>query len=157
MTGFHKEGVLSVITTILVVTTFVYPCAATSKTDANEIKSESNASGVTDPNGPALQNEEYSPWELFRKMMLSVVVVIVLGGAALYVSRKVLPRLANAPGKRVRIIETTHLGPRRSVHLLEVDNHRFLLGSTNERITKIADITQIRTDFAETYADTLGK
>jgi len=80
--------------------------------------------------------------ELFLKMMFSVVLVLALGAAAAYVSKKVLPRITNLPGKEIRILETAHLGPRKSVHLLRIGNQRLLIGSTNESITMLADVTE---------------
>jgi flagellar protein FliO/FliZ len=80
--------------------------------------------------------------ELFLKMMFSVVLVLVLGAAAVYMSKKVLPRITNLPGKEIRILETAHLGPRKAVHLLRIGNQRLLIGSTNESITMLADVTE---------------
>ena len=66
--------------------------------------------------------------------------VIILGVAAVYVSKKFLPKLTHASGKRVRVIETVHLGPRKTVHLLQVDDKQLLIGSTSDSITKLADV-----------------
>ena len=78
--------------------------------------------------------------ELFFKMMVSVLFLIVIGVAAIYVSKRFLPKFTNLPGKEIRIAETVYLGPRRAVHLLEIGERRFLIGSTNENITKLADL-----------------
>jgi flagellar biosynthetic protein FliO len=99
-----------------------------------------------DPNfsgGPA---DSLNTGELFFKMMLSVLLVIGLGAAAIYISKKLLPKIANLPGKEIRVIETVHLGPRKTVHLLQVGNRRLLIGSTGESITKLADVTTDSTD-----------
>jgi flagellar biosynthetic protein FliO len=80
------------------------------------------------------------------KMTLAVVMVAVLGGAAIYLSRKILPRLSNMSGKSIKVVETVHLGPRKSVHLLKIGNQQILVGSTNENITKLADIPDLTTD-----------
>ena len=80
-------------------------------------------------------------WELFIRTMLAVVFLIVLGAAGFYVSKRLLPKLANRPSKEIRIVETVHLGPRKAVHLIEVGNRRFLIGSTNENIRKLAEVT----------------
>ena len=87
--------------------------------------------------------------ELFVRTMLAVVFLVVLGVAAMYVSRKLLPKLANRPSKEIRIVETVHLGPRKAVHLIEVGNRRFLIGSTNENIRKLAEVTAGFPDFSE--------
>ncbi len=79
--------------------------------------------------------------ELFFKMILMVLFVFVFGAAAIYLSKKLLPRFSGLSGKRIRVIETVHLGPRKAVHLLKIGNQQLLIGSTNEKITRLADVT----------------
>ncbi len=79
--------------------------------------------------------------ELFFKMMFSVVLVIGLGIGALYLSKKVLPKVTNGPGKEIRILETTCLGPRKALHLVEVGNQRLLIASTTDTITALAQVS----------------
>ena len=90
---------------------------------------------LTDPTGPALGSGA-----LFAKMMLSIITVVILGATLLYVSRRVLPKVANAPGREIHIRETAHLGPRKVLYLVEVGHHRLLLGSTNDHITALAHL-----------------
>ncbi len=78
--------------------------------------------------------------ELYSKALLAVLFVLVLGVAAIYVSKKLLPKITNLPGKEIHIVETVHLGPRKVVHLLEIGGRRFLIGSTNETINTLADL-----------------
>jgi flagellar biosynthetic protein FliO len=78
--------------------------------------------------------------EFLYRAMGAVLLVVILGIAAIYISKKLLPKITNTPGKEIRIIETIHLGPRKAVHLIEVSNQRILIGSTNENIMKLADI-----------------
>lgn len=86
---------------------------------------------------------EYNPvgGEFSVRAILAILFVLALFIAAIYVSKKLLPKITNLPGKEIRIIETIHLGPRKAVHLLEIENRRFLIGSTNESITKLADLS----------------
>ena len=74
------------------------------------------------------------------RIMLAVLFVVILGIAAIYVSKKLLPQITRLPGKEIRVVETVHLGPRKAVHMLEIGNRRLLIGSTNESVTKLADI-----------------
>ena len=90
--------------------------------------------------------------ELFYKMLLSVVLVIALGSAVIYVSKKILPRFSNLPGKQIRVIETTHIAPRKGLHLVQVGVRRLLIASTNEQITMLADVTESATNFADELA-----
>ncbi len=77
---------------------------------------------------------------LFFKMILMVLLVFVLGAAAIYLSKKLLPRFSRLPGKRIQVFETVHLGPRKAIHLIKIDKQTLLIGSTNENITKLADV-----------------
>jgi len=90
---------------------------------------------------------------IYYRMMLAVLIVVVLGAAAIYVSKKLLPRITNVAGKEIRVVETVYLGPRKAVHVLEVANRRFLIGSTSENVTKLADITSDLADFSARDAD----
>jgi len=73
--------------------------------------------------------------------MVSVVLVVVLGGVAIYGSKRLAGKLGNLPGKKIKIIETAHLGPRKAVHLLRIGDRCLLIGSTNDNISKLADLT----------------
>lgn len=79
--------------------------------------------------------------ELFFKMMASVVFVVVLGAAAIYASKRLAGKIANLPGKKIKIVETAHLGPKKAVHLIRIGDLYLLIGSTNDNITKLADVT----------------
>jgi flagellar biosynthetic protein FliO len=81
--------------------------------------------------------------ELFFKMMLSVLLIVVLGAGVIYVSKKFGARISNLPGKKIHVIETVSLGPRKAVHLLKIGNQGLLIGSTTESITKLADVTDV--------------
>ena len=115
-----------------------------SKLDPHAIQAESQADSLLEQDPNFFDRPDYNlgGGELFFRAMLAVLFVVVLGVAAIYVSRKLLPRIANLPGKEIRIVETVHLGPRKAVHVLEMGDRRFLIGSTNENITKLADITR---------------
>ncbi|MHC4741152.1 MAG: flagellar biosynthetic protein FliO [Planctomycetota bacterium] len=94
----------------------------------------------SDPNLAGLPNGAGTK-ELFVKMMISVVLVVVLGGVAIYGSKRLAGKLVNMPGKKIKIVETAHLGPRKAVHLLRIGDRCLLIGSTNDNITKLADLT----------------
>jgi len=94
-----------------------------------------------DPNSSLGTNDNLDTGDLYFRMVMMVLLVVCLGAAAMYLSKKLLPRFSNLPGKRIKVIETVHLGQRKSVHLLKIGNQEILIGSTNETITKLADIT----------------
>ena len=90
---------------------------------------------------------------LFLRMMLSVGIVIGLGAAALYLSRRVLPRMAHPAGREIRIVETACLGPRKALHLVEVGNQRLLIASTSESITMLTPLGDALLDVPKQQAD----
>jgi flagellar biogenesis protein FliO len=115
-------------------------------------------SGQIQKNAPETQ-PPYEPFgvsgekEFFYKMLVSVLVVAGLGAGVVYVSKKLLPKISNLPGKQIRVIETHHLAPRKSIHLIAAGSRRLLIGSTNDTITMLADVT----DFGQSLAAELEK
>jgi flagellar biosynthetic protein FliO len=118
--------------------------SATSQPDPNQPQT-----GTASTNSPLFANDpnffrdsDFKPGGagFSIRAVLALFFVLALFIAAIYVSKKLLPKITNLPGKEIRIVETVHLGPRKAVHLLEIDNRRFLIGSTNENVTKLADL-----------------
>ncbi len=91
--------------------------------------------------------------DLFGRMMLSILLVIGLGAAAFYLSKKVLPKVARGSAKEIRVVETVYLGPRKALHLVEVGHHRLLIGSTNETITPLAAVSDAWLDMPKSPLD----
>ncbi len=77
------------------------------------------------------------PW---AQMAASILVLVVLGAAALLVTRKVLPRIRPAAGRTVRVIETTYVAPRQALHLVEVGQKRYLLAGTKDGLSLLSEV-----------------
>ena len=77
-------------------------------------------------------------------------VVLVLGGAAIFVIKKLMPRISRAAGRRVTVLETAYLGPRKAVHLIQVGSRRLLVASTADAVVRLDDVTDA---FPDDYAD----
>ncbi|RKY24951.1 MAG: hypothetical protein DRP62_02515 [Planctomycetota bacterium] len=101
---------------------------------------------VGDPNVSVGSAGSADTRELFFKMMFAVLLVVVLGTAAIYVSKKFLPKITNLPGKKIRVVETVYLGSRKQVHLLKIHEQYLLIGSTSEGVTMLADVTDTLAD-----------
>ncbi len=93
---------------------------------------------------------------LFYKLMVAVLFVAALGVGAVYVSKKFLPRFTNLPGKEIGVLETVYIGNRRALHLIRINQRKLLIGSTNEQITKLADVTDAGADEELEPAETAG-
>ncbi|MHC4074203.1 MAG: flagellar biosynthetic protein FliO [Planctomycetota bacterium] len=147
MTGFKKRIVVF-LTTVALGGSVLLVCSAQSATESEEsildpcqpqVEAESET-GFLFADDPDLSDRtDYGPGGL--RVALAVLFVVALGAGAIYVSKKLLPRIANLPGKQIRVVETVYLGPRKAVHLIEIGDRRLLIGSTNENIRKLADIT----------------
>ncbi len=74
------------------------------------------------------------------RIIAAVLIVVLLGAAAVYASKKLLPKWSASQGKKIKVIETIHLGTRKTVHLLEVGNQQILIGTTADSISKLADL-----------------
>jgi flagellar biosynthetic protein FliO len=153
VTGLNKKSLVLLAVVLLGAGTFIVYSAQSpaDKVESEKTRPEPNRPQVeteskniqlfkNDPN--FFYNSDYSPLggEFSVRAILAVLFVLALFIAAIYVSKKLLPRITNLPGREIRIVETVHLGPRKAVHVLEVDNRRFLIGSTNENVSKLAEL-----------------
>jgi flagellar biogenesis protein FliO len=66
-----------------------------------------------------------------------------------YFSRRLGGKITRLSGKKVQVVETLYLGQRKAVHLIKIGRREILIGSTNENVNMIADVT-------ETFGDLTG-
>ncbi len=145
----YKKKIAAFLVTAAVCSSVLVVCSVKSAAGGPESEKSNFRVGslfAGDPNFSKTPGNSSGNKELFYKMMLSVLLVVALGAAAIYVSRKLLPRITNLPGKEIRIVETVHIGPRKTVQLLKIGNQWLLIGSTGENITKLADVTNALAD-----------
>jgi flagellar biogenesis protein FliO len=84
------------------------------------------------------------------QLLAAAIVLLVVGAACIFAVRRLLPKLRRATGKRVAVLETTYLGPRKTVHLLQVGQRRLLVAAGPEGVVKLDDVTEaFGEDFAE--------
>ncbi len=81
-------------------------------------------------------------YDLMKQFAYAVLLVVLLGSGAWYLSRKLVPRLTTARGRNIAVIETVPLGPNKMLHLVEVaSGRRLLVGSTSQSVNFLADVT----------------
>lgn len=153
MAGYRKKILVFLITiTMSGIVLVICPAElAANGMESEETGLDENQSKEATKSGDSLsandqnyfRESEYNTigWELFVKAIIAILFVLALFITVIYVSKKLLPKISNLSGKEIRIVETIHLGPRKAIHLLEIENRRFLIGSTNENITKLADLS----------------
>lgn len=141
----YKKKFVTLLIVVALGTTVLGVCSGSSTPSEQQKQKFNNLSFTLENDSNAAFQPDDIPTtsELFVKMMLSVVFVVVLGTGAIYVSKKFGSRIGKLPGKKIHVIETISLGPRKTVHLLKIGNKGLLIGSTTESITKLADVTDI--------------
>jgi flagellar biogenesis protein FliO len=98
--------------------------------------------GMNDPNKGFGASPGNGSGDLMTTMMRSIFIIIILGGIAFYISKKFMPKLRPSSGHDINIRETIHLGPNKTMHLIEVGEKTFLVGSTSDNISMLADVTE---------------
>jgi len=120
------------------------------KTDSYETGQTEKASGRWDPSKFGKENDRASG-ELIGQFIKGILLVGLLGAAVFFMSKKVLPKIAHKSGKNILVTETVQLGRNKTLHLVKInDNQTMLIGSTNENINLIADVTvSLLNDYGE--------
>lgn len=87
---------------------------------------------------------------LMWQMLASALMVLVIGGVALFVLKKLLPKIRSVSHKKIAVIETAYLGSRRAVHLLQVGSMKLLIASSPEGVVRLGNVTRA---FPAEYAE----
>jgi len=95
--------------------------------------------------------------DMLRRMMAYTLVILVLGGLALLVVKKVLPKLGATQGRNIAVLETVYLGPKKSLHLLRVGTRRFLVAGSRDEVSLLGEVTSAFPDGDEQPPVETGK
>jgi len=133
----------------VVVCSLAAPCSAQKNYKESEHQSKTTAMSAADPNFTFKKTSGFSDKELVYKFIFSVLLVVGVGIVAIYFSKRLGGKIPRLSGKKVQIVETLYLGQRKALHLLKIGRREILVGSTNENINFIADVT-------ETFSDLTG-
>jgi hypothetical protein len=115
--------------------------AAPAKPAPAETPDKLGVAGKPDPAPFNLGTKEYDGGKLLWESLAAVIVVLALGGAGLFLVRRVVPRIGAARGKQIALVETLHLSPQRSVHLVQVGGRSLLVGASRDGLRLLADVT----------------
>ncbi len=97
-------------------------------------------SGKTDRK-PAFGRPDSDFGRVVAQSLGAVFVILVLGVVAILVIKRVLPRIGVTQGRRIHVLETVYLGPRRSLHMVRIGERILLVGATNEGLGLLSDLT----------------
>ena len=117
-------------------------CVSRAQTNAPAKTATTAYWGYGDANQPtSIPPQNSSTSEAVKTLMTSIVVLIVIGTAAIYAAKKWLPKISGTKGRYIAVMESVQLAPNRAVHIIQVGSQRFLLGSSNESVRMLADVT----------------
>jgi flagellar biosynthetic protein FliO len=87
-------------------------------------------------------DRQFDTGPIYWRMMLAILLVLALGVAAYYVSKKVSGKIVNLPNRKIKLVETLYLGSKKSLHLIKVGDRNILVGTTPTNIIRIADLSK---------------
>ncbi len=80
------------------------------------------------------------PVLLSASVFLKLAVVVLLMVAAAWIMRRLQGGSWKAVERQVKVIETTHLSPRRAIHLVQIGDRKLLIGATDQAISLLTEI-----------------
>jgi len=99
-----------------------------------------STSGYVDPNG-SLGSGTFDTSDALKSLARAILVVMIIGAAAIYVAKKVMPKVNAVMGKEMKIVESLSLGSRKQVYIVKVGSRKLLIGGGADSITYLADVT----------------
>lgn len=106
-----------------------------------------NIAAVQPPPGSnQLTPNDYSSGGIYFRMLFAIFIVAGMGAAVYWIAKRLRYNVAGGKKGRIEILETAYLAARKTLHIVRVGNKTFLIGSTNDSISSIADISD---SFAE--------
>lgn len=117
------------------------PTTQTTTQSTDDVNNNRFPLGKTDPYAGLTTRKDNDLSRLMSQVGAYMVVLLALAVGALVVVKRYLPKIRQASGKHVILLETTGLGPRQCVHLLQVGNAKLLVASSKDDIRFLADVT----------------
>lgn len=109
--------------------------------------------GVPERSAARLGAEDHTPADLLWQSLAAVLVILALGGAALFVVRRLMPRIAAARGKQIHVIESLSLGPNKAIYLVGVGQRRLLLAAGRDQVCLLDDVSDAVATSPDARAD----
>ncbi len=107
---------------------------------ASAASNEPFAAFAQDPNFALGADRQFDAGGIYWRMMLAVLLVLALGIAAYYVSKKLGGKIINLPNRQIKLVETLYLGSRKALHLIKAGDKSIIIGTTPTTITRIAEL-----------------
>ncbi len=82
---------------------------------------------------------------LLGKLFGSIIVILILGWAAYYLTKKLGLKTSPVAGKYIEVLETVNIGSQKQLHMIRSGDKQILISSTAQNITKISEM-DVKTD-----------
>ena len=94
---------------------------------------------IPDSPAGAASGSSFGLWDFFRTLLILALVIGAVYGV-LRLIRKVQPRFIQADDRKIKVEGTKVIAPGRMVHIIEVENRRFLIGSSDHSVQLLAEL-----------------
>ncbi|MBQ3319211.1 MAG: FliO/MopB family protein [Spirochaetia bacterium] len=81
----------------------------------------------------------FGAWDFFRTILVLALVIAAVYGV-LHLLKKMHPRFIQTDDKRIKVEATKVLAPGKTVHIIEVEGRRFLVGSADHSVGLLAEL-----------------
>ena len=91
----------------------------------------------------AKKPDNYGTGSFFYRSMTALMLVVALGAAAMWVTKKLSGRIGTPLYRRITVTDTVHLGNKKTLHIVDIEGQRLLIGSTQDSISRLARLPDL--------------
>ena len=91
--------------------------------------------------------------DLVKRFTLAIGFVALLGYGTFYFSKKIVPKLTASKGKSISIIDSVSLGQNKTLHIVEIENKKLLIGCTANSINTLSELSGTFREILQTCQD----
>lgn len=99
------------------------------------------------------KTKEPTRLNLIKQFSLAIGFVALLGYGTFYFSKKVIPKLSVSKGKKIVISDSVSLGQNKTLHIIEIENKKLLIGCTSNNINTLAELSVTFQETLETFQE----
>ena len=136
----EKNVVISLAVLTLLMVALAAPTDAAPNEPMRQVVQPKDSIFSREPNFTFGTDQQFDTGSIYWRMVLAILLVLALGVAAFYVSKRLGGKIVNIPNRQIKLVETLYLGSRKALHLIKVGDRSIIVGTTPTAITGIADL-----------------
>jgi flagellar biosynthetic protein FliO len=98
--------------------------------------------GGSGDNTPNKADPLNDPALLAASVFLRLIVVLLVMVAAFWILRRIQGNGWKGAHRQLQVLETTHLTPRRTIHLIQIGDRKLLIGATDQSISLLTELDE---------------